>query len=150
MSVQTGDTIKVEYTGKLEDGTIFDSSDNHDEPLTFKVGSGQLIKGFDQGVVGMELGEEKTLTIPPEHAYGDYNSELIQQVPRNLFPEGAELHKGMMFLCAVQDGRQVPARIQEYDDSNVTLDFNPPLAGKTLIFTVKLLEIVEDQKTDNE
>jgi len=143
LTVNDGDTIKIEYVGKLDDGTIFDASEQNGEPLTFTVGSGQVIKGFDEGVKGMEIGEERELTIEPENAYGQYNPNLVQTVQKEMFPQDAEIEEGMMFLCGLNDGRQVPARIATIKEKEVTIDFNPPLAGKTLYFSIKLLEIVE-------
>src|SRR6056297_2201834 len=126
--VQEGDTITVEYTGRLEDGTVFDSSDKHEEPLQFTVGEGKIIQGFDKAVIGMEVGEEKEITLPPEDAYGQHNPELVRDLPRNVFPEDQELQPGMVFMMALQDGRQVPVRIAEVAEEQVKVDLNSPLA----------------------
>ena len=142
-SVEKGNIIKVEYTGRLEDGTIFDSSENHEEPLEFKVGEGQLIKGFEESVIGMKIGEEKEITLSPEEAYGPHNPELIKDLPKDCFPKDQEVETGMYFMMSLQDGKQIPALITKVDDVNVTIDVNPPLAGKTLIFKIKILEIIE-------
>jgi FKBP-type peptidyl-prolyl cis-trans isomerase 2 len=139
--VQEGDTITVEYTGRLEDGTVFDSSDKHEEPLEFTVGEGKIIQGFDKAVIGMEVGEEKEITLPPEDAYGQHNPELVRDLPRNVFPEDQELQPGMVFMMALQDGRQVPVRIAKVAEEQVTVDLNSPLAGKTLNFTIKVVGI---------
>ena len=90
MKVQNGNSIKVHYVGKLDDGTVFDSSEEHGNPLEFTVGSGQVIKGFEQAVVGMEVDEEKTVKIPPADAYGDHNPSLVKKVPKKHLPEGVE------------------------------------------------------------
>lgn len=140
-TVQEGDTITVEYEGRLEDGTIFDSSENHEEPLQFTVGEGKIIKGFDQAVIGMKVGEEKEVTVPPEQAYGQHNPELIRDLPRNVFPEDQEVKPGMVFMMALPDGRQIPVRIANVGEEKVTVDLNSPLAGKTLTFTIKILNI---------
>lgn len=140
-TVQEGDTITVEYEGRLDDGTVFDSSDKHEEPLEFTVGEGKIIKGFDQAVVGMEVGEEKEVTVPPEQAYGQYNPELVRDLPRNVFPEDQEVQPGMVFMMALPDGRQVPVRIAEVAEEQVKVDLNSPLAGKTLTFTIKVVDI---------
>ena len=140
-TVKKGDTIKVEYTGRLEDGTVFDTSDNHEEPLEFTVGDEKLIKGFDNAVVGMQEGEEKKVTIPPEEAYGNHNPELVRDLPRDIFPEDQEVEPGMVFMMALQDGRKIPVRIAEVMDGQVKVDLNSPLAGKTLVFTIKIVEI---------
>jgi FKBP-type peptidyl-prolyl cis-trans isomerase 2 len=139
--VQEGDTITVEYEGRLEDGTVFDSSDKHDEPLEFTVGEGKIIKGFDQAVVGMKVGEEKEVIVPPEQAYGQHNPELVRDLPRNVFPEDQEIQQGMVFMMSLPDGRQVPVRIAEVADETVKVDLNSPLAGKTLKFTIKIVSI---------
>jgi FKBP-type peptidyl-prolyl cis-trans isomerase 2 len=127
----------------LEDGTVFDSSEKHDAPLEFTAGNGQLIKGFDNAVIGMKIGEEKEVKIPPEEAYGTYNPEFVKEMPREVFPEDQDIQPGMMFMVALQDGRQIPVRISEVSEEYVTVDLNPPLAGKTLIFKIKVLEIAE-------
>lgn len=141
--VKKGDTVKVEYIGKLEDGTVIDSSDQHDKPLEFTAGEGQLIKGFDNAVVGMEEGEEKEVTITPDEGYGDHNPELVRDMPRNIFPEDQKLEKNMVYILNLPDGRKIPVRISDFSEESVTVDLNPPLAGKTLIFKIKLLEIIE-------
>jgi len=139
--VKEGDKITVEYTGSLEDGTIFDSSEKHEEPLEFTVGEGKIIKGFDQAVVGMKVGEEKEIKIPPEKAYGQYNPELVKDLPRNVFPEGQEIKQDMIFMMSLPDNRQVPVRITKVGEEQVTVDLNSPLAGKTLVFKIKVLSI---------
>jgi len=140
-TVQEGDTITVEYEGRLEDGTVFDSSDKHEEPLQFTVGEGKIIKGFDQAVVGMKVGEEKEVTVPPDQAYGQHNPELVRDLPKNVFPEDQEIQRGMVFMMSLPDGRQVPVRIAEVGDEQVKVDLNSPLAGKTLTFTIKVVSI---------
>jgi len=140
-SVKEGDTIIVEYTGSLEDGTVFDSSDKHEEPLKFKVGEGSIIKGFDRAVVGMKLGEEKEVKISPEDAYGSHNPDLVQDLARNVFPEGQEIKPGMVFMTSLPDGRQVPVRVTKVSETHVTVDLNSPLAGKTLVFKIKIVDI---------
>jgi len=140
-SVEKGDKVKVEYTGKLEDGTIFDSSEKQGAPLEFEVGAGQVIKGFDEAVIGMEKDEEKKVTIKPEEGYGQRNPELMKDIPKESFPQDQEISPGMIFMIKVQDGRQFPAVISEIKEDAVTIDLNPPLAGKTLIFEIKLLEV---------
>ena len=143
--IKKGDKVKVEYTGSLEDGTVFDSSEMHDAPLEFIVGAGQLIKGFDEAVVGMKIGEEKEIKIPPEEAYGEHNPEFVKDMPRDCFPPEQEIQPGMMFMVALQDGRQIPVRVTAVTDENVTIDLNPPLAGKTLVFKIKIVEIAQEE-----
>lgn len=139
--VKKGDKVTIEYEGKLENGTVFDSSDQHDAPLEFTVGEGQLIKGVDEAVVGMKVGEEKEVTVPPEDAYGHHNPELMKEMPLDNFPQDQELQPGMVFMAKLQDGRQIPLRISQVKDSCVVIDLNPPLAGQTLIFKIKVVGI---------
>ena len=141
MPVKKGDKIKVEYEGKLEDGTVFDSSKTHGKPLEFEVGSGKVIKGFDEGVVGMEVNEEKEIKIDAKDAYGEHKPELIKKVPREQFPKEQEPKPGMFVMMGLPNGAQLPVKIIDVDEKEVTLDLNHPLAGKNLIFKVKLLEI---------
>ncbi|MBU2637860.1 MAG: peptidylprolyl isomerase [Nanoarchaeota archaeon] len=139
MAVKKGDKIKVEYTGKLENGTVFDSSEGK-APLEFTVGSGQIIKGFDEGVVGMNKDEEKELKIEAKDAYGEARPELMKKVPKEHLPKDQEPKPGMMLMIATPDGKQFPAKIAEVNDKEITLDLNHPLAGKTLVFKVKIVE----------
>ena len=139
MAVKKGDKIKVEYTGTLDDGTVFDTS-KEKEPLEFEVGSGQIIKGFDEAVVGMEKGEEKSIKIESKDAYGDPNPELTKKIPREHLPKEQELKPGMMLRLKTPDGRQIPAKITGVTDKEITIDLNHPLAGKSLNFKVKIVE----------
>jgi len=140
--VKKGDKVKVDYIGMLEDGTIFDSSEKHSAPLEFVAGGGQLIKGFDDAVIGMNIGEEKEIKIPPEEAYGMPNPDFVKEVPRDCFPKDQEIMPGMVFVMKMENGKQIPLRISLVSDDKVTVDLNPPLAGKTLIFKIKLLDII--------
>jgi len=141
--VEKGSKVKVEYVGSLEDGTIFDSSEKHNSPLEFVVGERQVIKGFDDAVVGMKIGEEKEIKLLPEEAYGNHNPEFVRDMPKNMFPEDQEIQPGMIFMVDLQDGRQLPVRVAKVTDEFVTIDLNPPLAGKTLIFKIKIVDIAE-------
>jgi FKBP-type peptidyl-prolyl cis-trans isomerase 2 len=136
-----GDTVKVEYTGRLDDGTIFDSSEGR-EPLEFAIGSGNIIAGFEKGVIGMGIGESKTITIPVEEAYGPSRPELIFTVSKGEFPEDMEFEAGMELQSQQPDGRIMRATVLEIMDDSVTVDMNHPLAGKTLIFDIELVEII--------
>lgn len=145
MPVKEGDTVVVEYEGKLENGEIFDSSSHgdHHHPLEFVVGSGNIIKGFDEGVRGMEIGEEKEISINPDEAYGERKEELQQKVPKSELPplpEGQELKEGMVLALNTPQG-QFPAKISKVEEDSITIDLNHPLAGKKLFFKIKLLEI---------
>jgi FKBP-type peptidyl-prolyl cis-trans isomerase 2 len=143
MKVKKGDKIKIDYTGTFDDGAEFDSSSKHGAPLEFEVGSGQVIKGFDDAVVGMQKGDEKTVKISPAEAYGDTNPQLVKKVPRAVIPVNIELKKGMTLGIATPDGMKLPVTIRDFNDTELTLDLNHPLAGKTLNFKLKLVEIVK-------
>ncbi len=134
--VKAGDSVSVDYTGRLTDGTIFDSSVNR-KPLEFVVGAGQMIKGFDEGVVGMKVGEKKTITIPPEAAYGLIDSKKIITVDKNSFSQFDEMQVGLI----VSAGNGMNGVIIAKNDVNATIDFNHKLAGKTLVFEITLISI---------
>ena len=137
---QNGNTVKVHYTGKLDDGTVFDSSIDR-EPLEFQVGENQVIPGFDRGVIGMKIGESKTLTIPPEDAYGPVRDDMIVEVKKDKIPEDIDTAVGAKLQIQQPNGQPVPVTVTGATDDTVTLDANHPLAGKTLIFDVELVEI---------
>ncbi|HLC58266.1 MAG TPA: peptidylprolyl isomerase [Candidatus Nanoarchaeia archaeon] len=140
MPIKQGSKVKVEYTGKLEDGSIFDSSKNHGVPLEFEVGAGQIIQGFDEAIIGMEKNDQKEVKIPAEKAYGTYNPELTRQIPRDSFPEDQEVKVGMIVGLQLPNGAQFPAKIVDLNEQEITLDLNHPLAGKTLIFEIKIVD----------
>ncbi|NOZ80474.1 MAG: peptidylprolyl isomerase [DPANN group archaeon] len=142
MAVKEGDKVKVHYTGTLDDGTAFDSSEGKD-PLEFQVGAHQVIPGFEDGVIGMEKGAEKTIDIPSEKAYGNQNPQLIQKVPRDKIPADQKVEAGMMMGVGLPDGNQIPAKVTAVDDKEITIDMNHPLAGKNLHFKVKMEEYTE-------
>lgn len=139
--VKSGDKIKVHYHGKLNDGETFDSSEGRD-PLEFEVGSGMVIKGFDDGVTGMIVGEKKTINIPFAEAYGPVNPEMIIEMPKDRFPEDLELGIGMPLMMSDQQGQQFQVKIVEIKEEVVMLDANHHLAGKDLTFDLELVEIV--------
>ena len=141
MTVKKGDKIKVDYTGTFDDGTVFDSSEGK-APLEFEAGSGMVIKGFDDAVIGMKKGEEKEVKIASKDAYGDPNPELVKKIPRDKLPPEQEPKPGMMLGMATPDGKQIPAKITAVDDKEITIDLNHPLAGKDLNFKLKIAEIL--------
>ncbi|MDR0981467.1 MAG: peptidylprolyl isomerase [Methanocalculaceae archaeon] len=143
MSVTNGNTIRVHYIGTLTDGTQFDSSEGRD-PLEFVVGSGMVIPGFDNGVVGMEVGETRTIEIPAKDAYGKKSEDMIVAIPRGEFGEGFTAEIGEQLLIQLGDGNQIPVTITQIDEETVTLDANHKLAGKDLVFTVTLIEIAAE------
>ncbi|MBW2977534.1 peptidylprolyl isomerase [Candidatus Woesearchaeota archaeon] len=142
MPVKEGDKVKVEYEGKLDDGTVFDSSEKHGgKPLEFQIGSKQVIPGFEKALIGMEKGEEKEIKLKPAEAYGDPNPELVKKIPKDKLPTDKELKPGMMLSIGLPTGQQIPARITEIGDKEVTIDLNHPLAGKNLNFKLKVVDI---------
>ncbi len=140
LPIKDGDTIKIDYTGTLDDGTVFDSSADHDQPLEFTVGTGQVIPGFEDAVRGMEVGEEKTFRIEADEAYGEINPDLTQSFPRSILQCDTEVEIGMILMLGTSDGQQMPAMITEVTDETITLDINHPLAGQALTFSIKVLE----------
>ena len=138
--VKEGDAVQVHYTGKLPDGTVFDSSRDR-EPLQVKVGAGEVIPGFDQGLVGMEVGDNKTVTLTPEEAYGYRREDLIVDVDAKQFPDNIQPRIGQRLQVRQPDGSLVNVQITGIEDGTVTLDANHPLAGETLIFDIELVAI---------
>src|SRR5699024_4851287 len=140
-AVKNGDTVKVHYHGKLANGETFDSSEGRD-PLEFKVGSGNVIAGFENGVVDMTPGDKKTLNIPVAEGYGERNDELILEFPNEKLPEDLNPEKGMQLQLSSQDGQVYPVIVQEVKEDGVVLDANHPLAGQDLVFDIELVEII--------
>ncbi len=137
---RSGDTVRVHYTGRLDDGSTFDSSQGR-EPLEFTLGEGQVIPGFEDGVEGMSPGEEKTVTIPADQAYGARRDEMMLVVERAQFPDHIRPEVGQQLQMS-QDGQVAVVTIVDVDDESVTLDANHPLAGEDLTFDLRLVEIV--------
>ncbi|PIZ51653.1 peptidylprolyl isomerase [Candidatus Woesearchaeota archaeon CG_4_10_14_0_2_um_filter_33_13] len=148
-TIKKGDSVKVEYTGKLKDGTVFDSSEGR-SPLSFKVGSGQVIPGFDNAIEGMKKDESKTITLSVDDAYGPIRAELVQVFPRDKLPEKPEPQVGMMLVMQAPTGQQIPAKITKVEEGNVTIDINHPLAGKELTFELKVVGVNEPGSEDEE
>jgi peptidylprolyl isomerase len=139
-SVKDGDTVKVHYTGKLDDGTVFDSSDGGD-PLEFTMGQGQLIAGFEDAVTGMTVGDSKTVTLAAEEAYGEHDETMILTVPRSELPEDLEPEIGIQLRSVQDDGQEMVMAVTDISDDEVTLDANHPLAGQALTFEIEVVEI---------
>ena len=139
--IEEGNSVTLHYVGTLEDGTQFDSSRDRGEPISFVVGGGQMISGFDQNVRGMELGETKTFTISPEDGYGQSDPEAIQEVAKEQFPDGFEPDNGVLVRGVNENNEEIVAVVLEHSEETVTLDFNHPLAGKNLVFEVEIVEI---------
>jgi peptidylprolyl isomerase len=138
---KSGDTVRIHYTGTLDDGTEFDSSAGRD-PLEFALGGGQVIPGFDSAVDGMAVGESKSVTIPPDEAYGQRHEQLVQQIPRTTLPEDMEPAVGMQLQSQGPDGQVMNLAVMEIVDDSITVDANHPLAGQALTFAIELVEIV--------
>ena len=136
-----GDTVQVHYTGRLEDGTEFDSSRNCD-PLEFTLGEGEVVPGFENAVIGMETGQKKTVTIPAEEAYGLRHEELMASVELTQFPEDAQPEIGQQYEMQRDDGETFVMTVTDISESEVTMDANHPLAGEDLTFDLELVEIV--------
>lgn len=135
-----GKTVSIHYTGTLADGSTFDSSEGRD-PLTFEMGSGQIIPGLENALTGMAVGDTKTVTIPAAEAYGDHNPQAVQQVPRDSVPDNIPLDLGTQLQVQTQDGRALPVVVTEVTDEHVLLDANHPLAGKDLTFAVEVVSV---------
>ncbi|HIJ22187.1 MAG: peptidylprolyl isomerase [Gammaproteobacteria bacterium] len=135
-----GSTVKIHYTGTLDDGEQFDSSEGRD-PLEFTIGSGQVIPGFDSACRGMGVGDKKTVTLAPEEAYGEHNPEMVAQVERSMMPEDMEPELGLQMHAQGPNGEMINFVIVDFDDENVTVDGNAPLAGKALTFAIEMVEI---------
>ncbi|MEY3348614.1 MAG: peptidylprolyl isomerase [Bacteroidota bacterium] len=141
MQAKKGDVVRVHYTGKLTDGSQFDSSVGR-APLEFTLGAGQMIAGFDAGVMGMTIGEKKTLNIDPANGYGHKNPEAIIDFPKSNIPEGMSIEIGMKLNLQNEYGQPVPVEVVEIKEEAIVMDANHFLAGKDLIFDIELVEII--------
>jgi len=137
---KSGDTVKVHYTGILSDSTEFDSS-RDGEPLSFTIGQNMVIPGFENGVVGMKVGESKKVMIPADQAYGPYNNELVAAVPRSQVPPELDVSVGMVLQVRSTEGGLARAIVRDVSENEITLDLNHPLAGQDLTFEIELVEI---------
>ncbi|MFC1694523.1 peptidylprolyl isomerase [Pseudomonadota bacterium] len=137
---KAGDSVKIHYTGTLDDGTQFDSSDGR-EPLAFELGSGQVIPGFDKAVDGMTVGESKSVNIPAEDAYGPHHPQMIQEVPKSALPDDLEPAEGMGLQAQGPDGQVLNLVVTGVQEESITVDGNHPLAGKALNFDIELVSI---------
>lgn len=140
MKAKANDKVKVHYTGKLTTGEVFDSSHGR-EPLAFTVGGGQMIKGFDAAVHGMELNEKKTVSIPANEAYGEHKPELVQKISKDQLPEGMNPEVGQKLVATSDTGHQTQVSVTEVSEEAIMIDANHDLAGKDLIFEIELIEI---------
>jgi FKBP-type peptidyl-prolyl cis-trans isomerase 2 len=142
MAIKNGNKVTLDYEGRFENGEIFDTSkhEEHSHPLTFKVGEHQVIPGFEKAVLGMNLNDEKEFSILPEEAYGMPDEKLYQEIPRTALPQEPEPQIGMKLVMQTPQGN-IPVMISEVKTDSVVLNLNHPLAGKTLIFKIKVLKI---------
>ena len=139
-TAQKGDTVLVEYTGTLETGETFDRSKGKD-PLKFEIGTSQVIKGFETGVTGMKVGEEKNVKIKPSEGYGERNENYIKEMPKASVPKDLDLKVGMMLIFKREDEMRIPGIVADIKADTIKVDFNHPLSGKTLNFKIKLVDI---------
>ncbi|HUF75125.1 MAG TPA: peptidylprolyl isomerase [Longimicrobiales bacterium] len=139
-TANAGDTVRVHYAGRLDDGTVFDSSEGRD-PLEFTLGAGQVIPGFEKAVEGMSVGDKSTKRIPAEEAYGPRSDELVLRVERDQFPDGVTPEVGQRFQMRTDDGNTVRVTVTETKEESVEIDANHPLAGRALTFDVELVKI---------
>lgn len=146
-NVKEGLIVKVQYTGRLESGEIFDSS-QEDHPLEFEVGSGQMIKGFEEAIAGMAPGQETSFSLPPDKAYGYRNEGLIKRLLRADLPDNFDARRGDIVALDLGEHRLTPVTVQYIKGDSVTLDLNHPLCGETLYFDVKVLEVSQPWKSD--
>ncbi len=138
-----GDTVHIHYTGRLEDGTVFDTSENRD-PLSFELGKGQVIPGFESAVEGMETGDSRTATIPSADAYGPRRDDLLMPVPREHLPEDLEVEVGMPLEMRTAEGQTARVVVAEVEEEQIRIDANHPLAGRDLTFDIELVKVEND------
>lgn len=142
MPVKKGDKVRIDYEGFLDDGRIFDETKEHGVPLKLIVGNGVFLDEFENAIIGMETGEVKTIRIPPSKAYGDYNSDLINIIPITDLNIQNPLEKGNLLVVSNSNGIETPAKIIDFSENDVKLDFNHPLSGITMNYKITLLEIL--------
>jgi len=140
--VKDGSNVKVHYTGKLTDGTVFDSSEGR-EPLAFTIGAGMMIPGFEKGVMDMAVNEEKTINILPEDAYGEIREDMVAEVPKSQLPPDMKVEKGQDLMSQTPDGQQMVVKVVDVKDGSIVVDANHALAGKELVFDLKIVEVTE-------
>ena len=142
IEARTGDIVRINYDGRLTDGTTFDSSAGR-QPLEVKLGEGQVIPGLEAHLIGMTQGAKSTVTIPCDQAYGAHRADAIQTLPRDKVPAGLDVEVGTQLQARTADGTMLPIRVVEVDAANIKVDANHPLAGKDLVFDVELVEIIK-------
>ncbi len=141
-----GDEVQVHYTGKLEDGTVFDTSEDGD-PLSFTIGENRVIPGFEDAVTGMEPGDSKTTEVDPEQAYGEHREDMVMEMEREQIPDEVDPEVGQQLQLRLENGQTVPVLITALGEDTVTIDANHPLAGRKLIFDIELIDVSEGDGT---
>ncbi|MCK4847969.1 MAG: peptidylprolyl isomerase [Candidatus Heimdallarchaeota archaeon] len=142
MPAKKGDFVKVEYQGFLDDGRIFDSTEQHGFPLKLTIGAGVYLDALENALIGMEVDEEKTIHLSPKEAYGEHLNERVETIERKTLPTKKELEEGSLIVLTSSEGEETPAKVIDLTETEVTLDFNHPLAGIPLNFRITLLEII--------
>jgi peptidylprolyl isomerase len=145
-SAKTGDKVRVNYTGRSEDGQVFESSVGM-VPFTFTIGSGEVIKGFEDAIVGMQPGDRKKITVEPEDGFGLYDEDLVLEVPKSGLPSDLQLQIGIDFEMEDDEGNVLPAVVIEILDDSILIDANAPLAGKRVIYEIELIDILKHRGT---
>ena len=140
-TAQSGDTVAVHYTGKHTNGEVFDSSLQRNQPLEFTLGQGQVIKGFENAILGLELNQKVSVTIPCEEAYGPKSEDKLLKVSKEQVPQDMNLKVGDQVQVTDQSGQPIPCQVHALEDAHIVLDANHPMAGKDLVFDIQLLEI---------
>ncbi len=138
---KNGAKVKVHFTGSLEDGSIFGSTAD-EEPFEFTIGEKNMLPGFESAVIGMQEGDTKSITLPPEEAYGPHKKELVHVMDRTSFPEEINLGIGKTLRIRTQDGKYAVVTIKDFTEDNIVIDGNDPLAGETLTFNIELIDIL--------
>lgn len=141
--IKENNVVKVHYTGKLENGKTFETTENS-EPLEFKVGEGRVIPGFEMGLLGLNKGDKKEIRIPYEEAYGDINPDLLYEIPKEKLPDKVKPEIGLRLLSTLPDGKKMDFYLVEIHDKTVVLDGNHPLAGKNLVFKIEVVDVKQD------
>jgi FKBP-type peptidyl-prolyl cis-trans isomerase 2 len=142
MPVKKGDRVRLGYEGSFDDGTVFETSEKDSTPLEFVAGEDEIVPGLDKAVIGMEKGEEKKVRLSPAEGYGEYKAEYLRKVPRKSVEGRDQLKPGMTFVITMPEGVKLPLKITDVSETEVTVDLNHPLAGKTLNFKIKILDII--------
>ena len=143
MAIEKGKKVKIEYEGSLDSGQVFDSSEKHGKPLEFTIGEGKVIPGFENAVMGMEKGQEKTIKIESKDAYGEKKPELMKKIPKEQLPEDVreKVQAGMVLGMQTPQGQNIPVNVVDVSESEITLDMNHPLAGQNLNFKIKVVDV---------